>query len=102
MFIYSFIYSFIYLLIYLFYLFIYIFIYLFIYLSILGACAGYTYLYAVWYNITELDMNGIVPMILYSGYMSIFSITVFLVTGTIGFFACFWFNLQIYGSIKVD
>ena len=47
-------------------------------------------------------MNGIVPMILYSGYMSIFSITVFLVTGTIGFFACFWFNLQIYGSIKVD
>ena len=34
--------------------------------------------------------------------MSIFAMTVFLVTGTIGFFACFWFNLQIYGSIKVD
>jgi hypothetical protein len=22
--------------------------------------------------------------------------------GTIGYFSCFWFNCQIYGSIKVD
>jgi transmembrane 9 superfamily member 2/4 len=67
-----------------------------------GACAGYTYLYAVWYNLTKLDMDGIVPMLIYSCYMSVFAATVFLVTGTIGFTACFWFNLQIYGSIKVD
>jgi transmembrane 9 superfamily member 2/4 len=56
----------------------------------------------VWYNLTKLDMDGIVPMLIYSCYMSVFAATVFLVTGTIGFTACFWFNLQIYGSIKVD
>jgi transmembrane 9 superfamily protein 2/4 len=67
-----------------------------------GACAGYTLLYAVWYNLTELDMVGIVPLMLYTGYMSALAMTFFLVTGTIGFTACFWFNLQIYGSIKVD
>jgi transmembrane 9 superfamily protein 2/4 len=67
-----------------------------------GSCAGYTLLYAVWYNITELDMTAIVPLVLYFGYMTIISITFFLITGTIGYFACFWFNLKIYGSIKVD
>ena len=67
-----------------------------------GACAGYMLLYAVWYNLTELDMTGIVPMFLYFGYMSIIAFTFFLLTGTIGYIACFWFNCQIYGSIKVD
>lgn len=67
-----------------------------------GACAGYMLLYAVWYNLTELEMTGIVPMLLYFGYMSIIAFTCFLLTGTIGYIACFWFNFQIYGSIKVD
>ena len=31
-----------------------------------GACAGYTLLYAIWYNLTELDMDGLVPVLLYS------------------------------------
>ena len=67
-----------------------------------GACAGYMMLYAVWYNLTELDMSGIVPVMLYFGYMSIIAFTFFLITGTIGFFACFWFTHKIYASIKVD
>eukprot|EP01041_Mallomonas_annulata_P006757 gene6757-13699_t len=67
-----------------------------------GACAGYMLLYAVWYNLTELDMKGFVPILLYYGYMTIISIAFFLVTGTIGYLACFWFNTKIYGSIKVD
>jgi len=68
----------------------------------LGACAGYMLLYAIWYNLTELEMNGIIPMLLYFGYMSIIAFTFFLLTGTIGYMSCFWFNCQIYGSIKVD
>ena len=24
------------------------------------------------------------------------------IAGTLGYFSCFWFNVQIYGSIKVD
>jgi transmembrane 9 superfamily protein 2/4 len=67
-----------------------------------GACAAYMFLYAIWYNLTELDMDGLVPNILYFGYMTIISITCFLITGTIGYHSCLWFNLQIYGSIKVD
>jgi len=67
-----------------------------------GSCAFYTMLYAVWYNLTELDMTGFVPILLYYGYMFIISFTFFLITGTIGYFSCFWFNCKIYSSIKVD
>lgn len=67
-----------------------------------GACAGYTMIYAVWYHVTELEMHGFLPLVLYYGYMSIIAFTLFLVTGTIGYFSCFWFNRQIYASIKVD
>jgi transmembrane 9 superfamily protein 2/4 len=67
-----------------------------------GSCAGYLVLYSLWYNMTEMDMHGVAPMMLYTGYMSIISLTFFIVTGTIGFIACFWFNCIIYGSIKVD
>lgn len=67
-----------------------------------GSCAGYTLLYSIWYYLTKLDINEFVPSLIYFGYMSVFSLTVFLITGTIGFYSCFWFNTQIYGSIKVD
>lgn len=67
-----------------------------------GSCGAYLMLYAIWYNLTELEMSGFVPLFLYYGYMTIISITFFLITGTIGYLSSFWFNLQIYGSIKVD
>lgn len=67
-----------------------------------GSCAIYMMLYAVWYNLTELDMTGIAPVILYFGYMSMMSFTFFLITGTIGYYSCFWFTHKIYASIKVD
>jgi transmembrane 9 superfamily member 2/4 len=67
-----------------------------------GSCAGYTLLYSFWYYLTKLDMTEFLPTLIYFGYMSIASLTFFLITGTIGFYSCFWFNTQIYGSIKVD
>ena len=67
-----------------------------------GACAFYTLLYAVWYNLTELSLDGLVPLMLYYGYMFLFAFTFWLVSGTIGTLSCFYFNIQIYGSIKVD
>jgi len=66
-----------------------------------GSCAAYMLLYSVWYNLTELDMTSFVPLMLYFGYMLAISFTAFLVTGTIGYFACFSFNYAIYSSIKV-
>ena len=67
-----------------------------------GSCAGYLVLYSLWYNMTELEMTGFAPFVLYTGYMCVISLTFFIVTGTIGYFACFWFNSLIYSSIKVD
>ena len=67
-----------------------------------GSCAGYTFLYSVWYYITALDIESGVPTLIYFGYMSAISLTFFLITGTIGFYSCYWFNTAIYGSIKVD
>ena len=32
-------------------------------------------LYAVWYNITELNLDGFVPVMIYFGYMSLLSLS---------------------------
>ena len=48
-----------------------------------------------WHDVTWRDMT-------WQGYMTMIAFTFFLVTGTIGYYACFWFNLKIYASIKVD
>merc|ERR1711871_1787403 len=67
-----------------------------------GSCAMYMMLYSIYYNLTELDMSGVVPVILYFGYMGLISFTLFLVAGTIGFLSSLWFTHRIYASIKVD
>lgn len=67
-----------------------------------GSCSGYLFLYALWYNLTRLDMSGPVAFLIYFGYMSLICLSFFLITGTIGYFSCLWFNWKIYSSIKVD
>ena len=37
-----------------------------------------------------------------TGYMTIVSYGFFCLTGTIGFYACYMFVRQIYGSVKID
>ncbi|KAL0479802.1 TMN7 [Acrasis kona] len=65
-----------------------------------GSSALYLFLYSVFYyssmNITNVSMT-----ILYFGYMSIACYIFFILTGTIGFLASFFFVRRIYGSIKV-
>lgn len=67
-----------------------------------GSCAFYIMLYSFWYYLTELEMDGFVPVLIYFSYMGVLSLTFFLVTGSIGYFSCLWFTQKIYGSIKVD
>jgi len=67
-----------------------------------GSSGGYLFLYSLWYFVTKLNISGIVPTVLYFAYMAMISITFFLLTGSIGFFACLWFVQKIYGAIKVD
>jgi transmembrane 9 superfamily protein 2/4 len=67
-----------------------------------GSCAGYIFIYAIWYFIVELEIEGLVPGMLYFGYMGMISLAFFILTASIGFYSCFWFVSKIYGSIKVD
>ncbi|KAJ3024200.1 hypothetical protein HKX48_004473 [Thoreauomyces humboldtii] len=67
-----------------------------------GASAIYVLLYGVLYYYTRLKLDDVPSTILYFGYTTIMSFLFFLLTGTIGFIACFKFVRKIYGSIKID
>ncbi|CAA2965678.1 transmembrane 9 superfamily member 9-like [Olea europaea subsp. europaea] len=67
-----------------------------------GSSALYLFLYTAFYFFTKLNITKPVSGILYFGYMLIASYAFFVVTGTIGFLACFWFTRLIYSSVKID
>jgi transmembrane 9 superfamily protein 2/4 len=67
-----------------------------------GSSGVYLFLYAIWYYFTKLSITGAVGTALYFTYMGMVSLTFFMLTGSIGFFACLWFVIKIYGAIKVD
>eukprot|EP00062_Callorhinchus_milii_P020356 gi/632975913/ref/XP_007904494.1/ PREDICTED: transmembrane 9 superfamily member 2 [Callorhinchus milii] len=67
-----------------------------------GFTAIYFSIYAVHYFFTKLQITGTASTILYFGYTMIMALIFFLFTGTIGFFACFWFVTKIYSVVKVD
>ncbi|XP_020827424.1 transmembrane 9 superfamily member 2-like isoform X2 [Phascolarctos cinereus] len=64
--------------------------------------AIYLFIYAVHYFFSKLQITGTASTILYFGYTMIMVLIFFLFTGTIGFFACFWFVSKIYSVLKVD
>ncbi|KAF7830358.1 transmembrane 9 superfamily member 8 [Senna tora] len=67
-----------------------------------GSSALYLFLYATFYFFTKLEITKTVSAILYFGYMLIASYAFFVLTGTIGFYACYWFTRLIYSSVKID
>uniref|UniRef100_A0A5B6YPT0 Transmembrane 9 superfamily member n=1 Tax=Davidia involucrata TaxID=16924 RepID=A0A5B6YPT0_DAVIN len=67
-----------------------------------GSSALYLFLYAAFYFFTKLEITKPVSGVLYFGYMLIASYGFFVLTGTIGFFACFLFTRLIYSSVKID
>lgn len=67
-----------------------------------GSSAIYVFGYSVLYFHTRLQIDKVVSTVLYFGYMLIISLLYFLLTGSIGTLASFWFVKVIYGSIKVD
>uniref|UniRef100_A0A7N6F9B3 Transmembrane 9 superfamily member n=1 Tax=Anabas testudineus TaxID=64144 RepID=A0A7N6F9B3_ANATE len=64
--------------------------------------AVYFLVYAIHYFFSKLQITGLASTILYFGYTMIMALIFFLFTGTIGFFACFWFVTKIYSVVKVD
>lgn len=67
-----------------------------------GFTAFYLFLYCIHFFMTKLTITGTVSTILYFGYTLIMVFLFFLLTGTIGFFASFWFVRKIYSVVKVD
>ncbi|VFR02591.1 unnamed protein product [Cuscuta campestris] len=67
-----------------------------------GSSALYLFVYSAFYFFTKLEITKPVSGILYFGYMLIASFAFFVLTGTIGFYACFWFTRRIYSSVKID
>ncbi|KAJ8255088.1 hypothetical protein GJAV_G00200790 [Gymnothorax javanicus] len=67
-----------------------------------GFTAAYLLVYSVHYFYSKLQIVGVASTILYFGYTMIMVLIFFLFTGTIGFFACFWFVRKIYSVVKVD
>eukprot|EP01095_Lingulamoeba_sp_RSL-Kostka_P006661 TRINITY_DN20_c1_g1_i1.p1 TRINITY_DN20_c1_g1~~TRINITY_DN20_c1_g1_i1.p1 ORF type:complete len:632 (+),score=174.44 TRINITY_DN20_c1_g1_i1:96-1991(+) len=66
-----------------------------------GASAFYMFLYAIFYFFSKLHINSFVSVLLYFGYTVIMTIIFFLLTGSVGFYSCYFFIRKIYDNIKV-
>ncbi|XP_046364252.1 transmembrane 9 superfamily member 4-like [Haliotis rufescens] len=67
-----------------------------------GGSALYIFAYSVFYFITKLEITEFIPTLLYFGYTGIIVLTFWVLTGTIGFYAAYWFIRKIYAAIKID
>ena len=67
-----------------------------------GGVAVYIFLYSGFYFFTRLEITTFVPTLLYFGYMSCVSLSVFCLTGSVGLWACLKFVRSIYAAVKID
>jgi len=67
-----------------------------------GSSALWMYLYGIYYFNAELQIEKMVPTMMYFSYNLIVCLGFFVMTGTVGVLACFAFISKIYSSIKVD
>lgn len=67
-----------------------------------GGSAVYVFAYSVFYFITKLEITEFIPTLLYFGYTGIMVLTFWLLTGTIGFYAAYFFIRKIYAAVKID
>ncbi|GBG26123.1 Transmembrane 9 superfamily member 9 [Hondaea fermentalgiana] len=66
-----------------------------------GSSSLYLFLYSILYYSSRLELH-FVGTVIYFAYMGLIAISFGLLTGCVGFFAAFFFNRQIYASIKLD
>ncbi|ODM22424.1 hypothetical protein SI65_00012 [Aspergillus cristatus] len=67
-----------------------------------GMTGGYVFLNALLFWATRVSFGGLTGAVLYVGYSALIGFVVFILTGSIGFFASWAFVQRIYRSIKVD
>ncbi|XP_022317535.2 transmembrane 9 superfamily member 4-like [Crassostrea virginica] len=67
-----------------------------------GGSAVYVFAYSIFYFVTKLEITDFIPTLLYFGYTFLMVFTFWILTGTIGFYAAYFFIRKIYGAIKID
>ncbi|KAH8173495.1 endomembrane protein 70 domain-containing protein [Sarocladium implicatum] len=67
-----------------------------------GMSGGYIFLNCLLYLITKVKLGGLAGTVLYIGYSALISFLFFILSGSIGYFASWWFVQKIYSSIKID
>ncbi|XP_065923656.1 transmembrane 9 superfamily member 4 isoform X2 [Magallana gigas] len=67
-----------------------------------GGSAVYVFAYSIFYFVTKLEITEFIPTLLYFGYTLLMVFTFWILTGTIGFYAAYFFIRKIYGAIKID
>ncbi|KAL4880617.1 hypothetical protein BJY04DRAFT_191109 [Aspergillus karnatakaensis] len=67
-----------------------------------GMTGVYVFLNALLFWATRVSFGGLTGAVLYVGYSALIGFVVFILTGSIGFIASWYFVQRIYGSIKVD
>jgi transmembrane 9 superfamily protein 2/4 len=67
-----------------------------------GSCAFYFLGYSFVYYWTKLEIEDFIPTLLYFGYTSMMVFGFWLLTGTIGFYATYFFIRKIYAAVKQD
>ncbi|CAB5395830.1 unnamed protein product [Rhizophagus irregularis] len=67
-----------------------------------GASGLYIFIYSIMYFATRLQITSLTSTVIYFGWSGVMSLMFFVLTGTIGYFACLAFIRRIFMSIKVD
>lgn len=67
-----------------------------------ASTAGYVFLYGIYYFLFKTQMNGFLQTSFYFGYMSLISITMAMLCGTLGHAAASNFVRAIFQNVKVD
>ncbi|TYJ56798.1 hypothetical protein B9479_002408 [Cryptococcus floricola] len=67
-----------------------------------GGSAFWLFAYGVWYWASRLSLDSFTSVVLYFGYLFLFSLLDFLVGGAIGYVATYFALRRLYASIRVD
>jgi transmembrane 9 superfamily protein 3 len=67
-----------------------------------GSTAGYVFLYGIYYFMFKTAMTGFIQTMFYFGYMSLISLTLGMLCGTIAHFSANRFVRTIFQNVKLD
>lgn len=67
-----------------------------------GATGLFVFAYSVYYYTHRSNMDGILQLSYYFGYMTVVSWAFILMLGFVGFYSAFEFVSYIYGNVKTD